>query len=492
MSKTFRLSSWRQPNGSIDFEMITKSENFVISVVKPRPVHRVGKQLSIKIVAMDSRGRPKSYGGDFIRTKLYSRSPVEASTAGRVTDHGDGTYTATFFLSFPGTLSVSVKLVHPSEAVQALKKFRDGSIVRRVMVCGFQEKTNVTEWMFCSNTPNKSLNLRDVCDFSRPLVNVTFYCDRPRFSPCDSFVGCHRDHSSTLAMHDKMATADEKKLFPRDRDLLEDLPRNMSIRVKGKRLLRKVRGKPLPLCAPRLPQTASEGYWFNGNWTSLRCKAGKFRTVESVTECLRNKTLFFRGDSTIRQWFRYLMLFLKLQQHGRGSQPVYAIDEKNNIKFHFLFHNYPRNQMPLMDGKDMGYVAEEIDGIVGGKDVVILISLWAHFSAEPIQTFRSRLYGIRHAIERLHSRHPETKIIWRSPNTGHHQQFQHFVENGDWYAFQLLPVVYEILGDLNISIINVWEMSESMWHNDDMHPPDDVIKNHVDMLLSYICPFNNG
>ncbi|XP_019639933.1 PREDICTED: NXPE family member 1-like [Branchiostoma belcheri] len=439
-----------QQNGSVDYERVTKSENFVISVVNPRPWYRVGRHLSIKIVAMDTRGRPKTYGGDFIRAKVYSRSPVQASTSGKITYFGNGTYVANFFLSFPGELSVAVKLVHSSEAVQVLRRLQDISVVRRIMVCGFQEEnSDVTEWMQCSNTPQQSLSLRDVCDFSKPRLNASFYCQRPRESSCKSFLGCHRDHVSTLEMHDKIATEEEKRLFPRDRDLLEEIPRNISLQVKGKRRLRKMQGKRLPLCGPRLPQTASEGYWFNGTWTSLRCQARRFRTIESVAGCLQNKTLYT------------LMKLLPLQ---------------------------PRNQMPLMNGNDMGYVAEELDGIAGGRDVVILLTLWAHFMAEPILTFRSRLYGIRHAIQRLHSLYPDTTVIWRTPNTGHHHQFQHFVENGDWYAYQLFDIVYEILGDLNISIINVRDMSESMWHDDDMHPPNDVIENHIDLVLSHICP----
>ncbi|KAI8515323.1 Neurexophilin [Branchiostoma belcheri] len=476
-----------QQNGSVDYERVTKSENFVISVVNPRPWYRVGRHLSIKIVAMDTRGRPKTYGGDLIRAKVYTRSPVQASTSGKVTDFGNGTYVANFFLSFPGKVSVAVKLVHSSEAVQVLRRLQD--ISRRIMVCGFQEEnSDVTEWMQCSNTPQESLSLRDVCDFSKPRLNVSFYCERPRASSCKSFLGCHRDRASTLELQANIATEEERQLFPRDRDLLEEIPRNISLQVKGKRRLRKMQGKQLPLCGPRLPQTASEGYWYNGTWTSLRCQVRRFRTIESVAECLQNKTLYFRGDSTIRQWFRYLMLFLNLQQQGRGAQPIYAIDEKHRIKLHFLFHMFPRNQMPLMNANDMEYVAEELDGIVGGRDVVILISLWGHFMAEPIPTFRTRLYGIRHAIQRLHSRYPDTKVIWRTPNSGHHLKFQHFVENGDWYAYQLFDIVYEILGDLNISIINVKDMSESMWHDDDMHPPNDVIENHIDLALSHICP----
>ncbi|XP_066270468.1 NXPE family member 2-like isoform X2 [Branchiostoma lanceolatum] len=493
-SQPIRISSsqWQFQNGSIDLEQITKSENFVISVVNPRSMYRVGRQLSIKIVAMDTRGRPKSYGGDVIRVKLYTRSPVQASTAGRVTDYGNGTYLASFFLSFPGRLSVAVKLVHSSEALQLLKRFRDVFHVRRIMVCRFHEKNkNFTEWMPCSNTFNKSITLRDVCDFSRPSVNATFYCQRPRVSHCDSIGGCHRDHEVTMAHYDNMATEEEKRLFPRDRTLAEELPRGVSVQVRGKRKVRKVHGKILPPCGPRLPETASEGYWFNGTWTSLRCYARRFRTIPSAVQCLQNKTLFFRGDSTTRQWWRYLMIFLKLQQQGHGAEPLSAIDEKHDIKLQFSFHHFPRNQIPPMDPfgdhYDMHYIAEEIDGIVGGPNVVIVIGPWAHFMAEPIETFRSRLYGIRHAIERLHNDYPETKIIWRTPNTVHHDKFWHVVENSDFYGHQLLLLVKEILGDLNIAIIDVWEMSESMWHDDDMHPPQEVIKNHIDLLLSYIC-----
>ncbi|KAI8518885.1 Neurexophilin [Branchiostoma belcheri] len=210
-----RLWHYRQ-NGSIDYERVTKSENFVISVINPRPWYNVGHHLSIKILSMDTMGRPKSYGGDFIRAKVYSRSPVQASTSGKITDYGNGTYVANFLLSFPGNLSVAVKLVHSSEAVQVLRNLQRISFVRRIMICGFlEENSNVTEWMQCSNTPDKSLSLRDVCDFSKPLLNASFYCQRPRNSSCKSFLGCHRDHTSTLEMHDKIATEEEKRLFPR-------------------------------------------------------------------------------------------------------------------------------------------------------------------------------------------------------------------------------------------------------------------------------------
>ncbi|CAH1225012.1 Hypp44 [Branchiostoma lanceolatum] len=161
------------------------------------------------------------------------------------------------------------------------------------MVCGFrdEEGRNVTEWMPCASTVHQSTNPRDVCDFSKPNINASFYCQRPvRPTRCGSIAECHRDHKATSALQDEMVTADEKRLFPRDLSMeeLETSPNNINIRATGRRLTDKVAGNTLPLCTPGLPETASEGYWYNGTWFSLRCRAKRFPSVLSVSGCLKH------------------------------------------------------------------------------------------------------------------------------------------------------------------------------------------------------------
>ncbi|XP_035687623.1 NXPE family member 2-like [Branchiostoma floridae] len=486
------ISQWRHKNGSVDFSLVTQS--FVISVVNPQPVYQVGQQLLIKIVARDSKGRAKSYGGDFLRTKLYSTAPVKASTTGRVTDFQNGTYIASFVLSWPGKLSVSVQLIHSSEAVQVLKRIRDTEQTRRIMVCSFlDENKNISEWTPCTNNVEKSNSFHDVCDFSKPAINASFYCERPRPpSRCGSIKGCHRDSKGTSAVQDEMLTADEKKLFPvRDISFEETPTSSIKIRATGRRLTNKVAEKTLPLCAPRLPETASEGYWFNGTWYSLRCRARRFPATQFMLNCLQNKSLFFFGDSTTRQWWAFLKQFMNLRHEGDIFYGATSVSKEHNMKLKFAFHNFPRNlnsAQKMIEVDKINYVADNIDDIVGGPNVVIVVGLWAHYTAEHIETFRARVWGIRHAIERLHSRSPETMVVWRTSNTNNHVDLSHFVENSDWYAYQLLLEVKEILKDLNVVILDVWDMSESMWHDANMHPPQDVIENHVNMLLSYICP----
>ncbi|KAI8482926.1 Neurexophilin [Branchiostoma belcheri] len=106
----------------------------VAFVMNPQPVYHVGDTLFIKIVARDAKHRPKFYGGDFLRAKLFSRVPVNASTAGRITDYENGTYVARFFLSWPGSLSVSVQIIHPKNSIlriccRASKESKSGADV---------------------------------------------------------------------------------------------------------------------------------------------------------------------------------------------------------------------------------------------------------------------------------------------------------------------------------------------------------------------------
>ncbi|XP_078681521.1 NXPE family member 3-like isoform X3 [Branchiostoma floridae x Branchiostoma belcheri] len=484
------ILQWCYSNGSFNFDKITMGKHSVAFVMNPQPVYHVGDTLFIKIIARDAKHRPKFYGGDFLRAKLFSRVPVNASTTGRITDYGNGTYVARFFLSWPGNLSVSVQIIHPSEAVQVFKRLQNSS--RRIVVCGFSDESgNVTEWMPCSSNTNVSMNLRDVCDFSKSFINATFYCQRPRLSRCDSLADCRRHREKSVTLINMLTNIDERNMLLRELGIEDLLSSIEGIQVRGRRILNKIEETTLPLCAPGLPETPSEGYWFNGTWYSLKCQSRKFPSVRSVFGCLQNKSVLFFGDSTIRQWWKFLKDLPKLHHTGSVVYHAAAVHGKYNTTLEFTFQHFPRNAVNdkiKLQFKILRYLAEEIDGIKGGPNVVLVLGLWGHYTAEPIETFRSRLYGIRYAIERLHSRYPDTKVIWRTSNTRDHSRWFHFLENSDWYAYQLLREAKKILKGLNIAIIDVWEMTSCMWHDPIMHVPEDVVRNQVDLLLSYICP----
>ncbi|XP_078666810.1 uncharacterized protein LOC144908817 [Branchiostoma floridae x Branchiostoma belcheri] len=464
----------------------TSSEKTIAHILNRRLIYRVGDELLLRIVARDAFNRPKTIGGDFFTTQLTTTSPVQASTAGRITDYGNGTYLARFILGWPGLVTATVRLVHSSEAVSILKKSRSDKI-RRFFSCEFKDpRTNSTEWTSCTFNQNEKADYsRNICDFSRPDINVTWYCHKPRTAPCKPPIQCRQDRNKSLGVDD-LFSVEEKALLEGDK---VEVPGNISLNVRERDTGMVPKG--LPKCGLHVPEPASEGYWYNGTWFSLRCRVQQGFDREAAVRCLRNKTIYLQGDSTLRQWYSEIARDINTVDNPNKDKflgPRVTTNITNNINLHFRFHHFPVGGPPPRPMNVFSFTADEIKNMIGGPDVVIVLGLWGHFSGEPMETFVSRMYGIRHAIQHLHSRYPETKVFVRSSNTRGFVTFSHLRDNSNWYAYQVLQETKEILGDLNVTILDVWDMSVCQWHEHSVHPHDEVIKNHLDMFYSYICP----
>lgn len=69
---------------------------------------RVGDRLEVLIEMRDFRGFPKKSGGDVLLARMHD-SVLGAGVAGRVVDHLDGSYSATFSLLWEGSAQVEVR-----------------------------------------------------------------------------------------------------------------------------------------------------------------------------------------------------------------------------------------------------------------------------------------------------------------------------------------------------------------------------------------------
>ncbi|PIK61736.1 hypothetical protein BSL78_01290 [Apostichopus japonicus] len=83
-------------------------------------------RIIIRIEAMDNLNRPKLYGEDFFRIKLFSRVPYAAVIADKFVDYRNGTYLASFPLLWEGFMNIEVLLVHPAEAIPLFSPSLDG------------------------------------------------------------------------------------------------------------------------------------------------------------------------------------------------------------------------------------------------------------------------------------------------------------------------------------------------------------------------------
>ncbi|CAH1259374.1 NXPE3 [Branchiostoma lanceolatum] len=162
-----------------------------------------------------------------------------------------------------------------------------------------------------------------------------------------------------------------------------------------------------------------------------------------------------------------------------------------NISVRFRFHHFPVQVAACNFFYDYGYTADVLDTIHGDPDTVIVLSLWAHFTTEPLEMFRSRLHAIRDAVHRLKRRSPGTQVFVRTGTTRDHAQgkLEFYLLNSDWLAYQITEVIREMFrADPDVVVLDTWDMSVCQPGKDNVHPDQTMVDSQLNRLLSHICP----
>ncbi|KAI5621336.1 NXPE family member 3 precursor [Silurus asotus] len=210
----------------------------------------------------------------------------------------------------------------------------------------------------------------------------------------------------------------------------------------------------------------------------------------AITRCLKGKTLYMFGDSTMRQWFEYLTDFVpNLKQldiySSKQVGPFIAVDSTNNILVSFRGHGPPIRSTSVFASGPL-YVANELDRLKGGPNTVVLISVWAHFSTFPIEAYIRRLRHIRKAVMQLLNREPATLVVIRSANL-QKVTTVNCVSNSDWFSVQIDAVLRAMFRGISVQLLDAWEMTLAHHLPHNIHPPRPIIKNMIDLILSQIC-----
>ncbi|KAL6475900.1 hypothetical protein MHYP_G00143990 [Metynnis hypsauchen] len=164
------------------------------------------------------------------------------------------------------------------------------------------------------------------------------------------------------------------------------------------------------------------------------------------------------------------------------SGPFEAVDTGNNIRLVWRAHGLPI-RTSLTPRADLHYIASELDALAGGQHSVVVFTIWAHFTTFPLATYLQRLAGIRRAVQALLQRAPQTLVLIKSANTGYKD-----IYGSDWLSWQLDCALRMMFKELPVVIIDVWQMTSCHYLPDNIHPTHKVIKNEVDLFLSFVCP----
>lgn len=72
-----------------------------------------------------------------------------------------------------------------------------------------------------------------------------------------------------------------------------------------------VRAPPQEKCKIGMVSPNPSGFRLRDTWRPLFCNLSSFPSTDHVNSCLKDKMIYLMGDSTLRQWFLYLVNMLK-------------------------------------------------------------------------------------------------------------------------------------------------------------------------------------
>ncbi|XP_029902330.1 NXPE family member 3-like [Myripristis murdjan] len=453
---------------------------FTILPVRAGGQWHVGDELEALIQIGDFQGRPKQFGGDFLVARLHDPELL-AGVAGRVVDHLNGSYTAVFPLLWEGRAQVEVTLVHSSEAITVLRRLTMEQPGRVYFKSLFQSGS-VSETTVCNVClpPTQPL-----CNYTDLHTGEPWFCYKPKNLSCDTRI----NHYKGGFMQNLMAKEDT--LFHSGVNM------KVSIRASGSdnvTVLPKKQGQPEVKSSTVKPEPA--GYYYQGAWRALGgATVHQFNNASAISQCLTDKVVHLYGDSTIRQWFEHLNSVLpdlkEFNLHsGRQNGPFMSVDMARNILVKFSCHAPPL-RFSSVPTNELHYIANELDRLVGGSNTVVVIGIWSHFSTFPIVLYMRRLQSIRRAVLRLLNRAPDTLVVIRTANLKALTLYE-TLTNSDWYSLQRDKALRATFKGLNVRLVDAWEMSLAHHLPHSLHPQTPIIKNMIDIVLSYTCPQKNG
>ncbi|XP_032141357.1 NXPE family member 4 isoform X2 [Sapajus apella] len=171
--------------------------------------------------------------------------------------------------------------------------------------------------------------------------------------------------------------------------------------------------------------------------------------------------------------------------HESGKlQHQLAVDLDRNINIRWQKHCYPLIASMTYSVKEIEYLTRAIDRTGGEKNTIVVISLGQHFRPFPIDVFIRRALNVHKAIQRLLLRSPDTMVIIKTENI--REMYNDAERFSDFHGYIQYLIIKDIFQDLSVSIVDAWDITIAYGTNN-VHPPQHVVRNQINILLNYIC-----
>ncbi|KAM3917258.1 NXPE family member 4-like [Leptodactylus fuscus] len=459
-----------------DLHKATSPEKSTTVIINPKAQYCLGDQILVEVTAYDYSGNRKSYGGDYLRARIYSPG-TNSSASGTIIDNKDGTYLVKFTLFWVGSVHLSILLMHPSEAVSALWRARNQGFANIKYTGNFTSATEYvnSECGFVLDTEE------EICRYVDKRDHEAFYCIKPKDYPCEALThmnSVNRDHS--------YLTEVEKILLNRSNIGFEIFKDSKPVTVLdcGQKKL-----SPIEKCSLGSNHPIPSGYFHYNVWHPIHCQMAPYMENNKLKEFLKGKKLFLMGDSTVRQYIRHFAENLKFVDYFNHTEDemqswqktLLAINLEKFIYIQWKKHTFPFVSKTFYSIKEDAYMARQIDQVGGGENTIIVLTLGQHFRPFPLRVFIRSAINVRKAVERLLIRSPRTKVIIKEENA--RDMDINMERFSDFHGYVQYVALRDIFHGLNVGFVDGLDMTIA-YACDVIHPPLEVLENIISMSFT--------
>ncbi|XP_023382395.1 NXPE family member 3-like, partial [Pteropus vampyrus] len=341
----------------------------------------------------------------------------------------------------------------------------------------FRGPAGYKEIVTCNINPLLTGEEESTCHYRDEDLGELWFCIRPPTLPCDSLEGHSSEH------YWNVTTPHEEALLVWN---VEDkvLPQGISSIWVAEHSNKSLVLSPQQPCHPGIPGPKPSGFYHRDVWHSLSCSSCSFSTVDSILSCLAGHIIHMMEDSILRQWWEYLLHTVPSLKPVDLHVPyqtglLMAVETNQGIALNWRAHSWPLLSLRTPVAS-LHSVVQELRGLAGGPQTVMVLRLGTHFTTFPPSIFVRRLAGIRAAVAALLAQEPRTLVVIKLANTGYKS-----VYGSDWFTLQMNRLLRAAFADLRL---DAWEMTSSLVLPDNIHLRQLTIQNKADFLLSFICP----
>ncbi|XP_077985277.1 NXPE family member 1-like [Glandiceps talaboti] len=428
---------------------------------------KTGDYIHVVIEAVDDNGRRRHRGGDFFEPVMYN-TKLKKSTAGRVVDYGNGTYSVYFYAAWQGTAYFKINLAFTREAILFLNHDILYAEPQGVWQATFGNGNN-SEITNCSLLSEGTW--QDVCEYTNPtaLGKTVFICKRPENFTCENFVSYRHSIQDTNRVTSSRIRG-STLLFERWKYNGKLQHTDLKAEITGPIIQPK-----LPLCGPDIPVPLSDGYWAdNKTFVPLMCRSQQW-SDEEVNTCLSNTKIYIYGGSTMYQ----------LRNSFRDDFPV----PNHTLRLSIVALKVTPSFQAVTT---LNFESDVIDTIpqkvCTNSRVVFIVNFSFHFVTWTTSTYLEKLFHAKLAIVKFLNRCPGSMVLIRLSNPRENDQINQRVHSSDWILYDQNRMIRRVFGGIGVKFIDVWDMVLSHHEPNVVHVPMYILKQQVEMMLSYICP----